>query len=175
MQKRAEQFWLRFGGVLSCPTSWGAVVAASPHLDLFVSILFGSVRFISTLQVPVVPLVQSPAFLHRDPKLIELFKNELERLDTPFQQRCVGQIVLEPMCPKQLPCLQLVAVVIHRRSEVTRNQLTTLASSEGRLYCFLFARHGKIYICPSSKYVFEVVQRLPMANECKPIWHGCPA
>jgi len=85
VQQCAKKSKTVFGGVLSCPTSWGAVVAASPHLDLFVSILFGSVRFISTLQVPVVPLVQPPAFLHRDPKLIELFKNELERLDTPFQ------------------------------------------------------------------------------------------
>ena len=68
------------------------VVAAPPDLDLRVAVFRGRLRLVQTLQRAVVPLVQPPVLLDRNPEQVELVERDPARADRALEHRRVGDV-----------------------------------------------------------------------------------
>ena len=68
------------------------VVAAPPDLDLFLAVDRGGLGLVQALQGPVVPLVQAPRSVDRNPHHVELVERNPERANRALQYGCVGHV-----------------------------------------------------------------------------------
>ena len=67
-------------------------VGAAPDLHLLLAELLRRLGLVEALERPVVPLVEAPAPLHRDPHEVHPLERDPERPDGPFQDRGVGHV-----------------------------------------------------------------------------------
>src|SRR5262249_10871668 len=61
-------------------------------LHLRLAVLRGRLRFVQTLQRAVVPFVEAPALLDRNPQTVEAVERDVERAEGARQQRGVGDV-----------------------------------------------------------------------------------
>ena len=74
--------------------------------------LLSSLGLADFLQVSVMPFVQPPAFLNRNPKLVKLLKYVLQCLDRSLEDRAKRQVKLPLLGSQQLPGLRFQAVLV---------------------------------------------------------------
>ncbi len=74
---------------------WRSIVAPPPDLDLLFSVLGRGLGLVETLQRAVVPLVEAPGAMHRDPHQVHLVERDPQRADGAFEDRRVGDIERE--------------------------------------------------------------------------------
>ena len=115
---------------------WNAV-ASAPDLDLRFAMLRGGFRLVQPLQPSIVPLVQPPGFLDRNPQHVHFVERNPQRPDRTLQHRGVGDIKDEPLR------LQLAAGV-------------------ARLFLTLL---GEIDVAPAGEEVFQIPFALTVPHQ----------
>ena len=72
-------------------------IAASPISCLFLPNLLSYLRLHLVLQITIMTFVEPPALLLRDPELIRLFENFVQRHDATFEDGREGSVEGEPL------------------------------------------------------------------------------
>src|SRR5699024_1892663 len=78
------------------------VVAATPGHELLLAVLVASLCLVQALQRTVVPLVEAPVALHRDPVAVRLVQRDIRGHDRAAQQRGEQDGRLDGRVPNQL-------------------------------------------------------------------------
>ena len=99
--------------------------------------LLDGLRLVEPLQRAIVPLVQAPAALHRDPHAVHFVLNQPERTNRALQDRGVGDVDGDAFAQQFLACLA-------RLGDALR---------------------GQIDVGPAGEEVVDVPRALAVANE----------
>jgi len=86
------------GGVVGTALVYGGrgdVIGSAPDEDLVLSIFVHSLLLIKTLKTSIMPLIQLPSLVDRDPESLSLVHDIEESLDSTPQERGVGNLGLD--------------------------------------------------------------------------------
>src|SRR5438874_11023067 len=120
------------------------VVAATPELDFVLAVLVGGLLLVQALERAIVPLVQPPAALDRNPRHLHLRERELRGLDRAQQQRLMDDTRPQPG-------------LLHLSSGIDR---------------FLDAAVAQRHVRPAREEILEIPRALavPQQNQDPGIW-----
>lgn len=109
-------FWIEPRVPLVVPLHhwWWIVVTTPPLKHLLFTPLLGGLLLVETLQLSIVPFIESPMLINWNPIKIHLICDIIKCDDCPFQHGCVADVKLIPCCSQpssSSPCLFFTFVI----------------------------------------------------------------
>jgi hypothetical protein len=83
---------------------WRDIVTTTPDKNLVLAVLVDSLLLVQSLQSTVMPLIQQPRLLHRNPHETSLFQHLPQRTNRTLQKRRVSNINLNAFLGNKLTC-----------------------------------------------------------------------
>src|SRR5215469_12360833 len=108
----------RVARVVGTERRWRHIVTAPPDLDLRFPVLRHGLRLVESLQRAIVPLVEPPGALDRDPHAVQLVEHDPQRADGALQHRGEGNVGAEVLLDELLAGLDRFESALRRQIDI---------------------------------------------------------